>query len=148
MSSEDIKIFRTIVETGGQSDANRILQHVSDAGDGTVDLEIPVNKTFRGVRIDNITMVIGQEDDGSDGDLAVNYTVDPKQISGKDAMKIFYVDRAFDSALAGLLVKAGFSSAAAKVSGSEGGMQEEGRASYDADGIAAEVRNALSSARS
>lgn len=64
---------------------------------------------------------------------------DVTQVMGK-----FYWEHAFDEQLRALLVDCGFSAtAAAEVSGSEWGMQDEGRASYDAYAIADEVRAAM-----
>jgi hypothetical protein len=59
-------------------------------------------------------------------------------------MQRFYSEQQFDERLAQILVAAGFSEDAANaVCGSEWGMQDEGRASYDANEIAEEVRAAM-----
>jgi hypothetical protein len=58
-------------------------------------------------------------------------------------MRRFYSEGEFDSAVHDALCAAGFSSNAAGIYGSEWGMQEEGRASYDAYSIADEVRAAM-----
>lgn len=148
MLVDDIRKYRSIVEAAGQLDAGKVRQHITDADDDYVTLEIAVNMPLdKGITVNNIEMAVAKEAETGDSDLAVNYTIDSNIISSQDAMKMFYVDRAFDNSLADILVKAGFSQAASKVSGSEGGMQEEGRASYDADEIADEVRMALSSNR-
>ena len=56
----------------------------------------------------------------------------------------FYWQHAFDAELAQILVDCGFSAEAANsVSTSEWGMQDEGRASYDAYSIADEIREAV-----
>jgi len=56
----------------------------------------------------------------------------------------FYWEHAFDAALQQLLVEAGFSAAAAEdVCTSEWGMQDVGRASYDANLIAEEVLSSV-----
>lgn len=56
----------------------------------------------------------------------------------------FYWQHAFDAELAQILVDCGFSAEAANsVSTSEWGMQDEGRASYDAYSIADEIRKAM-----
>ena len=56
----------------------------------------------------------------------------------------FYWKHGFNSKLHSILRDAGFSEAAANsVRGSEWGMQDEGRASYDAYGIADEVRESV-----
>lgn len=147
MSVDELKKFRSIIEAAEQLDVQKVLQNISDADDEYVSLEIPVNMQIaKGVTVNSIDMAIAKDADTGDSDLAVNYTIDPQVISSDDAMKMFYVDRAFDNQLASILVKAGFSQTASRVSGSEGGMQEEGRASFDADQIGDEVRTALASA--
>lgn len=67
--------------------------------------------------------------------------------SDDDVTKVmgeFYWQHAFDAELADILLQAGFSAeAVADVTTSEWGMQDEGRASYDAYAIADEIRAAL-----
>jgi len=59
-------------------------------------------------------------------------------------MGFFYWDAGYNNRLHAHLVAAGFTASAAyNVSGSEWGMQDEGRASYDAYDIADEVRAAV-----
>ena len=61
-----------------------------------------------------------------------------------DTMGQFYWEHAFDDTLCELLIEAGFSAAAAAdVCGSEWGMQDVGRASYDANLIAEEVLSSV-----
>lgn len=56
----------------------------------------------------------------------------------------FYWEAAFDEQLRDILVDCGFSTeAAGNVQTSEWGMQDEGRASYDAVGIADEIRKTV-----
>lgn len=61
-----------------------------------------------------------------------------------EVMQEFYWQHAFDAELAQILADCGFSAeACADVSTSEWGMQDEGRASYDAYVIADEMRKAM-----
>jgi len=129
---------------------------------------IDVNEEFAGVKVQTISMYVSTEyDDGMemycDGDLAVNWDMSGL-VNNEDArtagslllrdirsdddvtqvMGQFYWEHGFDERLREILVEHGFSSeAAANVYGSEWGMQDEGRASYDAYEIADEVRKAV-----
>ena len=129
-----------------------------------VTLEIAVNKAYNEqVVVESVTMYVTlQEEDGYfyDSDLAVNYSIDKLQndetaqtmgtmllrnLNSNDevtqVMSEFYWERSYNDELAEILLNAGFSaSAVAEVTGSEWGMQDEGRASYDANSIADEVR--------
>ena len=129
-----------------------------------VTLEIAVNKAYNEqVVVESVTMYVTlQEEDGYfyDSDLAVNYSIDKLQndetaqtmgtmllrnLNSNDevtqVMSEFYWERSYNDELAEILLSAGFSaSAVAEVAGSEWGMQDEGRASYDAYSIADEVR--------
>lgn len=129
-----------------------------------VTLEIAVNKAYNEqVVVESVTMYVTlQEEDGMyyDSDLAVNYSIDKLQndetaqtmgtmllrnLNSNDevtqVMSEFYWERSYNDELAEILLNAGFSaSAVAEVTGSEWGMQDEGRASYDAYSIADEVR--------
>ena len=129
-----------------------------------VTLEIAVNKAYNEqVVVESVTMYVTlQEEDGYyyDSDLAVNYSIDKLQndetaqtmgtmllrnLNSNDevtqVMSEFYWEHSYDDELAEILLNAGFSaSAVAEVTGSEWGMQDEGRASYDANSIADEVR--------
>ena len=129
-----------------------------------VTLEIAVNKAYNEqVVVESVTMYVTlQEQDGYyyDSDLAVNYSIDKLQndetaqtmgtmllrnLNSNDevtqVMSEFYWERSYNDELAEILLNAGFSaSAVAEVAGSEWGMQDEGRASYDANSIADEVR--------
>lgn len=156
--SEDIARYRDIInEAGSGFDPNKILSHITRMDEDDVILNIPVNQPFWGphITINSVTMNIGiVEDDGyfGDGDLAVNYTVndagseedEEPSMDPDDAMWIFYSDKGYDDELTHVLMDAGFSQeAASDIGGSEAVMQEEGRASYDAVGIADEVREAI-----
>ena len=129
-----------------------------------VTLEIAVNKAYNEqVVVESVTMyVTPQEQDGYyyDSDLAVNYSTDKLQndetaqtmgtmllrnLNSNDevtqVMSEFYWEHSYNGELAEILLNAGFSaSAVAEVRSSEWGMQDEGRASYDASEIADEVR--------
>jgi len=129
-----------------------------------VTLEIAVNKAYNDkVTVESVTMHVGLvEEDGYyyDGDLAVNYNVDNLQndetaqtmgtlllrnVNSDDevteVMSEFYWERSYNVELRDILLEAGFSAdAVADVCTSEWGMQDEGRASYDASSIADEVR--------
>ena len=106
------------------------------------------------------TVTIVASSDGMHGDLAVNWDAEDdsnyvhnssmlmRDISdtnnNTDTMGQFYWEHAFDDTLQQLLVEAGFSkAAAADVCGSEWGMQDVGRASYDANSIAEEVLSSV-----
>ena len=129
-----------------------------------VTLEIAVNKAYNEqVVVESVTMYVTlQEQDGYfyDSDLAVNYNTDKLQndetahtmgtmllrnLNSNDevtqVMSEFYWEHSYNDELKEILLNAGFSaSAVAEVRSSEWGMQDEGRASYDASEIADEVR--------
>ena len=129
-----------------------------------VTLEIAVNKAYNEqVVVESVTMYVTlQEEDGYyyDSDLAVNYSIDKLQndetaqtmgtmllrnLNSNDevtqVMSEFYWEHSYDDELKEIPLSAGFSaSAVAEVRTSEWGMQDEGRASYDASEIADEVR--------
>jgi len=105
-------------------------------------------------------LAIEASSDGMHGDLAVAWAaeddsdyVDNTTLLMRDmqdtntntqTMGQFYWEHAFDAALQQLLVEAGFSAAAAEdVCTSEWGMQDVGRASYDANLIAEEVLSSV-----
>ena len=114
-------------------------------------LDLLVNETFNGIPINNITLFVAAEAEADwygDSDLAVNYSIVLRKVSSADdvikMMATFYWDNAYTSTLQAKLIAAGFSTAAARnVATSEWGMQDEGRASYDAYTVADEVRAAM-----
>lgn len=141
-----------------QIDAAKILQHVerdTQEEDLGVMLHIACDEMCAGVRVTSVTMFVGtdsgegldDEDDDycwADGDLAVNWTSTGNKEQDDAAGYALYCDNAFDARLRELLTGAGFTAdAAASVEGSESGMQDDERASYDAAEIAREVRAAL-----
>jgi hypothetical protein len=111
---------------------------------------------------------VNEADDGDeacyyDGDLAVNYNIDGLQndetaqtmgmlllrnLNSDDevtaVMGQFYWDSAFTARLNEILVECGFKTC--NVHTSEWGMQDEGRASYDAYDLADEVRSIMQTA--
>ena len=95
------------------------------------------------------------------GDLAVNWKYEESDNAGYEESKVlimrnnssednvtqtmqqFYWEHCFDTQLAHILSDAGFSAeACGDVCTSEWGMQDEGRASYDANAIAEEMLTA------
>ena len=129
-----------------------------NAAENSVQLEINLqgkNYTVNGHVVESVTMYA---DTDCIGDLAVNWQCDENDSAGyeestvllmrnnnatdntTETMQEFYWEHAFDDTLAQILVDAGFSkAAAADVGTSEWGMQDEGRASYDAMEIAEEM---------
>ena len=118
--------------------------------------------TCANVKVLSISMWVGNDAEDC-GDLAVNWSMEGlrndetartagnlllrNMHSNDDVTKVmgaFYWEHAFDAQLRALLADCGFSATAADdVSGSEWGMQDEGRASYDAYLLADEVRAAM-----
>ena len=129
-----------------------------------INFSIDVNEVHCGVLVESIEMFVSTEcEDGEywgDGDLAVCWSMEGlvndetartagnlllrNMHSDDDVTRVmgeFYWEHGFDERLRELLVAHGFSAEAAEsVYGSEWGMQDEGRASYDANMIADEVR--------
>ena len=124
------------------------------------------NLQVNGRKLESISMWVAAAADEwdadmyCDGDLAVNWDeADDAAYEDGNSMLLmrntnsgdentetmgkFYWEHCFDETLSTLLQQHGFSAAAANaVSGSEWGMQDVGRASYDACEIAEEVRAA------
>jgi hypothetical protein len=148
-----------------------IKQYITEDDEGynlCIELE---NETCAGVIVESINMFIGktnEADEGDDayycdGDLAVNYNIDALQndetaqtmgmlllrnIHSDDevtaVMGQFYWEGAFTERLNEILAERGF--ATCNVHTSEWGMQDEGRASYDAYDLADEVRSIMQTA--
>lgn len=151
--------------TAAAYNAAAIAQYVQKDSKGfTLHIDVSAkNLRVNGAQVQSISMFVAHSEDDGDGDLAVNWNTDGltnnaaadtmgalllRDIDSEDdvtnTMELFYFDKEFDEELRQLLQAAGFSKAAADaVSGSEWGMQDEGRASYDANEIANEVRAAL-----
>ena len=86
----------------------------------------------------------GEEAYYCDGDMYVSWSAEGLTNDVTAVMGEFYWENAFTDELHGILVDCGFSTeAAACVSTSEWGMQDEERASYDANAIADEMRKAV-----
>ena len=146
-------------------------QYITETEDGynlciTLDNEQCGNYT-----VDSITMFISNVNEAEDGDeamyfngdLAVNYDISTLQndetaqtmgtlllrnLHSDDevttAMGHFYWDGAFTARLNAILTAHGFTANTAHTS--EWGMQDEGRASYDACELADEIRNIMQTA--
>ena len=140
---------------------SKIAQNVTveDCGDGFM-LHKEIDEQFAGVKVTDISLYVHKDEDEGCGDLAVTWSTDGLENTGGGDMGMllmrgdndevgavmgeFYWENGFTARLKELLVDMGFSEAAADdVATSEWGMQDEGRASYDAYAIAEEVRNAM-----
>ncbi len=126
--------------------------------DNSVQLEINLadkNYVVNGHTVESVTMYA---DTDCIGDLAVNWKYAETDNAGytestmllmrnnsatdnvTETMQEFYWEHAFEDTLATILADAGFSTEAVEdVFTSEWGMQDEGRASYDANAIAEEM---------
>ena len=129
-----------------------------DTADNSIQLDINLadkNYTVNGHVVESVTLYA---DADCVGDLAVNWQYEETDNTGyvantmllmrnntatdnvTETMQEFYWEHAFDAELEKILLDAGFSTdAVADVCGSEWGMQDEGRASYDAFCIAEEM---------
>ena len=153
--------------------ANKIKQYITHNDAEGVNIEIDVsdkNIMCAGVKVLGVGMYVSKVNEGDesdvfycDGDLYVTWDMqglvnneDARTAgmlllrnvhSDDDVTKVmgeFYWQDAFSAQLANILADAGFSAEAiADVHTSEWGMQDEGRASYDAYSIADEVRKAI-----
>ena len=143
-----------------QHNLKQIAQFVKPTAQGFI-LFIPVNSSWNGVSEQHIEMHVARDPHavGSyDGDLAVHWDASNMQNTGGGNMGTllmrgandevgrtmgrFYWDSEFDSHVNSMLHAAGFD-ASMRVTGSEWGMQDEGRASYDAYDVADAVRAAM-----
>ena len=142
-------------------------QYITQTEDG-YELYITLDEQCAGVNVESISMFVSnvnEADDGDeacyyDGDLAVNYNIDGLQndetaqtmgmlllrnIHSDDevtaVMGQFYWEGAFTERLNEILAERGF--ATCNVHTSEWGMQDEGRASYDAFELADEIRSIM-----
>ena len=132
------------------------IKNVTTIENDSVQLDIDLakhNLLVNGRKVQSITMYT---DTDCIGDLAVNWEEEDDtnyvhnssmlmrdnsdESNNTETMQQFYWEHAFDDTLAQLLQAAGFSKAACEdVCGSEWGMQDVGRASYDANAIAEEM---------
>ena len=136
-------------------------QYITETEDG-YNLCINVNEQCGNYTVDSITMFIAKDDEDCSGDLAVSYDISTLQndetaqtmgtlllrnIDSDDevtvAMGHFYWDDAFTARLNEILAECGFANTAHT---SEWGMQDEGRASYDAYDLADEIRDIMQTA--
>ena len=118
---------------------------------------VPADELFEGVAITGISMYVAEDEDDGCGDLAVTWdTAGLANTGGGDmgsllmrgdedavgaVMGEFYWNGGYSLRLQELLVAAGVPVAvAAEVGTSEWGMQDEGRASYDAYALGDWVR--------
>ena len=138
---------------------NTKIKTVTTLEEGGVQLEIDCTKLYNysvnGHVVESITMYA---DTDCMGDLAVNWKYEESDNAGyvdstmllmrnnnatdnvTETMGQFYWEHCFDTQLAHILSDAGFSAeACGDVCTSEWGMQDEGRASYDANAIAEEM---------
>jgi hypothetical protein len=137
-------------------------QYITEDEDG-YNLCINVNEQCGNYTVDSITMFIAKDDEDCSGDLAVSYDISTLQndetaqtmgmlllrnIDSDDevtkAMGHFYWDDAFTARLNEILAQHGFTANTAHTS--EWGMQDEGRASYDAYDLADEIRAIMQTA--
>ena len=127
-----------------------------EANEVQLDINLAnANYTVNGHAIESVTMYV---DSDCMGDLAVNWKYDESDTEGyvestmllmrntgsddnvTQTMGQFYWDNCFTATLVQILLNAGFSTSAANdVCTSEWGMQDEGRASYDANLIGEEM---------
>ena len=137
-------------------------QFITDDGEG-YSLEIAVNEQCGDYTVESINFYVAKDADEGCGDLAVNYDISTLQndetaqtmgmlllrnLHSDDevttAMSYFYWEGAFTDRLCEILAECGFTNS--NVSTSEWGMQDEGRASYDAFELADEIRAIMQTA--
>jgi hypothetical protein len=140
-----------------------VKQYITEDEEG-YSLCINVNEKCGNYNVESIDMFIAKDADEGCGDLAVSYDISTLQndetaqtiktetheilvrnLHSDDevtvAMGHFYWDGAFTARLNEILADAGFANN--NVSTSEWGMQDEGRASYDAFELADEIRSIM-----
>ena len=136
-----------------------IKQYITKVDEG-YELEIALNEKCGDYDVTGIFMFVNEDADEGCGDLAVSYDISNLQndetaqtmgtlllrnIHSDDevttAMGHFYWDGAFTERLNEILAECGFANS--NVSTSEWGMQDEGRASYDAFDLADEIRSIM-----
>jgi hypothetical protein len=132
-------------------------QYITETEDG-YNLCINVNEQCGNYTVESIDMFVAKDDEDCSSDLAVSYDISTLQndetaqtmgmlllrnMHSDDevttAMGHFYWDGAFTERLREIIANAGFASAS-DITTSEWGMQDEGRASYDAYDLADEIR--------
>jgi hypothetical protein len=137
-----------------------VKQYITETEDG-YNLCINVNEQCGNYTVESIDMFVAKDDEDCSGDLAVSYDIsnlqndETAQTMGMlllrnmhsddevtTAMGHFYWDGAFTQRLREIIANAGFASAS-DITTSEWGMQDEGRASYDAYDLADEIRSIM-----
>ena len=137
-----------------------VKQHITHTDDG-YELCIDVNEKCGDYTVTGIYMFVASDEDEGCGDLAVSYDISMLQNDESartagmlllrnmhstdevtEAMGHFYWEGAFTQRLQEILADAGFKSVN-DITTSEWGMQDEGRASYDAYDLADEIREAM-----
>ena len=135
-------------------------QHITHTDDG-YELCIELDEQCGDYNVTGIYMFVASDADEGCGDLAVSYDISNLQndetaqtmgtlllrnLHSTDevtkAMSYFYWDGAFTERLQQILADLGFKNTN-DISTSEWGMQDEGRASYDAYDLADEVRSIM-----
>ena len=138
-------------------------QYITEDEDG-YNLCINVNEQCGNYTVESINFFVGKDADYGTSDLAVCYDISTLQndetaqtmgtlllrnMHSDDevttAMGHFYWDDAFTARLREIVAACGFASAS-DITTSEWGMQDEGRASYDAYDLADEIRNIMQTA--
>jgi hypothetical protein len=136
-----------------------IKQYITKVDEG-YELEIDLDETCGDYTVTGISMFVAEDEDEGCGDLAVTYDISGLQndetartagmlllrnMHSDDevttAMGHFYWEGAFTERLNEILAECGFTATDATTS--EWGMQDEGRASYDAYNLADEIRNIM-----
>ena len=110
--------------------------------DGSFTLDITINEVCKiagaDVQVDALSMYFDEEHEGYE--LTINWRETGNEELDIEIMNAFYTDDAFEERIVQLLIANGVSADAANdVCTSESGMQNEGRASYDAGWLAAEA---------
>jgi hypothetical protein len=142
-------------------DIKKYITHTDDGYELCIDLD----EKCGDYNVTGIYMFVASDEDEGCGDLAVSYDISNLQndteartikagthemllrnLHSDDevtkAMGHFYWDNAFTERLRNIIADAGFKNVN-DISTSEWGMQDEGRASYDAFDLAEEIREAM-----
>lgn len=137
-------------------------QYITETEDG-YEIEIALNEQCGDYTVESINFYVAKDAEEGCGDLAVSYDISNLQndesartagmlllrnMHSDDevttAMGHFYWEGAFTERLNEILADCGFT--ACNATTSEWGMQDEGRASYDAYDLADEVRSIMQTA--
>jgi hypothetical protein len=137
-------------------------QYITETEDG-YEIEIALNEQCGNYTVESINFYVAKDAEEGCGDLAVSYDISNLQndesartagmlllrnVHSDDevttAMGHFYWEGAFTERLNEILADCGFT--ACNATTSEWGMQDEGRASYDAYDLADEIRAIMQTA--